>query len=461
MTTAPRHPITTVLALMLALLTLGACATNEADRSAAASTEATDHDAHAGHETISEQRRQEHVASFLYVWESVKEKHWDPDLNGVDWQGAREELLPRVENARTDGEARAAMNELLSRLGQSHFGIIHSHAYDRLETEQADENGHDHDDGGDDEGDDAFEGDGEGGGWAGIDIRLVDGDFLVTRVIEGSPADDAGVRTGWIIHAIEGRETAGLVDVVDDASGIQRPETTAGIIMIGRATGDVGEPLTITAIDGSGAQRDVDVVLEDAPGEMAQFGNLPPTPLEIESRTLSDGIGYFRFTMFLDPVRIMPAIEGFVLDHKGAPGVIIDMRGNPGGLIPLAPGIANWLITERGLDMGKITMRDPNRGPFDIPLPLYPRRNAFTGKVAVLTDEMSISNAEILAAGLKDIGRARLFGTRTAGLVLPSTVERLPNGDGFQYAFASYTTSGGYTLEGAGAVPDVVVAPTR
>ena len=233
------------------------------------------------------------------------------------------------------------------------------------------------------------------------------------------------------------------------------------MIINNRVSGDIGEPLTLTVIDADDERREVEVVLEEAPGEMAQVGNLPPTPLNIESRTLDDGIGYFRFTLFLDPPRIMPAIAAFVKNHRDAPGVIIDMRGNPGGLIPLAPGIANWLISERGLTMGKITMRDAERGPFDIPLALFPRANAFEGKVAVLTDEMSISNAEILAAGLKDIGRARLFGTRTAGLVLPSTVERLPNGDGFQYAFASYTTAGGYALEGAGAVPDVKIEHTR
>ena len=52
--------------------------------------------------------------------------------------------------------------------------------------------------------------------------------------------------------------------------------------------------------------------------------------------------------------------------------------------------------------------------------------------VAVLVDECSISSAEILSGGLKDMELARVFGHRTAGLALPSTVIRLPNGDGFR-----------------------------
>ena len=62
---------------------------------------------------------------------------------------------------------------------------------------------------------------------------------------------------------------------------------------------------------------------------------------------------------------------------------------------------------------------------------------------------------------MKDLGRARIFGTRTAGAALPSVFERLPNGDGFQYAIASYISEGGKPLEGIGVIPDVEVPLSR
>jgi len=40
-------------------------------------------------------------------------------------------------------------------------------------------------------------------------------------------------------------------------------------------------------------------------------------------------------------------------------------------------------------------------------------------------------------------------------------VEKLPNGDGFQYAIANYVSEGGQELEGDGVTPDVEVALTR
>jgi carboxyl-terminal processing protease len=66
-----------------------------------------------------------------------------------------------------------------------------------------------------------------------------------------------------------------------------------------------------------------------------------------------------------------------------------------------------------------------------------------------------------MAEGLKDLGRARIFGTRTAAAALPSLFEKLPNGDGFQYAIANYVSEGGQPLEGLGVTPDVEASVTR
>lgn len=57
--------------------------------------------------------------------------------------------------------------------------------------------------------------------------------------------------------------------------------------------------------------------------------------------------------------------------------------------------------------------------------------------------------------------RARVFGTPTAAAALPSLIEKLPNGDGFQYAVANYVSGGGEALEGRGVQPDTEVKLTR
>jgi hypothetical protein len=47
------------------------------------------------------------------------------------------------------------------------------------------------------------------------------------------------------------------------------------------------------------------------------------------------------------------------------------------------------------------------------------------------------------------------------GMALPSSMERLPMGDGFQCAIANYLSAGGQFIEGAGVQPGVLVEPTH
>ena len=74
--------------------------------------------------------RELNLRSLDVVWETVRDKHFDATLGGLDWAALREEYRPLVATATTAGEARAAMTAMLARLGQSHFGIIASAAYE-------------------------------------------------------------------------------------------------------------------------------------------------------------------------------------------------------------------------------------------------------------------------------------------------------------------------------------------
>jgi carboxyl-terminal processing protease len=85
----------------------------------------------------------------------------------------------------------------------------------------------------------------------------------------------------------------------------------------------------------------------------------------------------------------------------------------------------------------------------------------FAGPVALVVDELSASTTEIFAGGLQAVGRARVFGTRTAGMALPAIMERLPNGDILYHAVADFLSPTGKPIEGDGVVPQVPVAPTR
>ena len=73
---------------------------------------------------LTEAQRQLNVESFDHVWTTVRDKHWDASLGGLDWQAIRDELRPKVESAPSVHEARTVMRSMLARLGLSHCLIL-------------------------------------------------------------------------------------------------------------------------------------------------------------------------------------------------------------------------------------------------------------------------------------------------------------------------------------------------
>ncbi len=151
----------------------------------------------------------------------------------------------------------------------------------------------------------------------------------------------------------------------------------------------------------------------------------------------------------------MPKIREAIRSMKDANGIIIDLRGNPGGIGGMAPGVAGLLVKER-TSLGTMKSRS-NETKFII----YPQANIYEGKVIILTDYGSASTSEIFAAGMQEIGRAKIVGETSAGAVLPSVFEKLPNGATFQYVISDYKSPKNILLEGRGVIPDLVVKQTR
>jgi carboxyl-terminal processing protease len=176
----------------------------------------------------------------------------------------------------------------------------------------------------------------------------------------------------------------------------------------------------------------------------------------IRDKHFDPKLGGLDWQFFFDLVNVLKQYGEAIEASRDADGLIIDLRGNPGGIGAMSFAMGGWLVSERGLKLGTLVTRDGS-----LNFTLFPRPRPFKAPVAVLVDELSMSTSEILAGGLKDLKRARVFGVRTPGAALPSTVEVLPNGDRFQYAFANYISANGQPLEGIGVVPDVETPWTR
>ncbi len=384
---------------------------------------------------LSAAERKLQVESFDRVFTTIRDKHFDPTLGGLDWGAIRDELRPRVERARTGDEARGVLRDLVGRLNQSHFQIIPAEVLEDMGREV---------------------GEGSVGGDAGIDARVVDGMALVTSVAPGSPADRAGVRPGWEILRIGSFRAKRLEKVAREFAGRPHRELVLAGSVLSRLSGRIGERVAVRFRDGSGREVRREMVLAEARGARYGFGHIANLHVWIETKRLPGEVGYVAFNGFLDPARVMPVFDEAMRSFLDARGVVLDLRGNGGGMLPMAMGMAGWLVASGDPYLGTMTLRDT-----ELKAIVSPRPKTFAGPVAVLVDGLSMSCAEVLAGGLQDLGRARVFGTRTAGMVLGSAIEKLPSGDGFQYAFAGYVSRGGRKLEGTGVIPDVVVPPER
>src|SRR5579872_3072870 len=384
---------------------------------------------------LTAEQKRLNIESFEFIWSTIRDQYWEPDFGGVNWTTVRDKLRPGIERAGTMPQARGVMREMLERLGKSHFAIIPADVYGDLDDR------------------------GETGGsaTAGLDVRVIDGQAIVTWVEEGSPAAAQGVRPGWEILGIDGVDLApGLRRVARQYGHSTARELYLARSVLAKLSGASGSTVRVELLDAAGAHISKQIERIEPPGALSRFGYLPPMHVWFKSRKLGGDIGYIAFNMFLDPARLMPEFGDAVHACAECPGIIVDLRGNPGGLGIMAIGMAGWFIDKPDQRLGTMHMRQA-----PLKFTVNPRPPVYRGRLAVLVDGCSASTSEIFAGGMQDLGRARVFGTRTAGAALPSAIDRLPNGDAFQHALADYISEGGRSLEGVGVTPDVEVPLTR
>jgi len=60
------------------------------------------------------------VPTFESVWQTVRDRFYDPRHNGLDWSAARERYLPDVQRATSQSSLASVINTLLSELHASH-----------------------------------------------------------------------------------------------------------------------------------------------------------------------------------------------------------------------------------------------------------------------------------------------------------------------------------------------------
>jgi len=374
----------------------------------------------------------EYLQVFEAVWSTINETYFDPDFGGLDWEAIHAKYEPLITSADDDETLYRLLNQMLWELKVSHAAV--GPAEEWLSAEPV-----------------VWK-----AGETGIDIRLLDDKAVITRVNAGSPAEEAGLRLGFIIQSIEGTSVEQIITEVE--GHLSPPYNPAGRIdgltrhLLSLIYADPGTCVSLAYLDGKDELHEgcVKRILRLRVGNTG--GGLPPSYLEFESRRLESGVGYIRFNTFHPD--LMPDLVQAIATLQDAPGIIIDLRGNPGGEFDTDGQMAAHFL-DGNVTFGKIRTRSGTT-PWDLT-----GENAYAGPLVILIDALSFSGSEFVASGMQAVGRAVIIGERSPGGASAANVKPLPNSAILVYPVAELLTPDGKVVEGNGVIPDINVVLER
>lgn len=263
------------------------------------------------------------------------------------------------------------------------------------------------------------------GNYVGIGVVVYNPDgsgALVHRVYEDSFAEQAGVREGDLIIAVD------RVDV----------KTVSSSELVSRITGEPGTTVDLTILRG-----EEELTLTVTRGEVYVK--------RVEYAMLENGVGYLHLTSFSGSAvtEFRDAIED--MQAQGAKSLVVDLRDNPGGSLGIVVDICDMLLPDCTICSMQGKTTDPTKY-------FYSDKEMYDIPMAVLVNDYSASASEIFAGAMQDNGRAKIIGIQTYGKGVVQTTFPMTGDHGWiKLTTDAYYTPNGTNLGGTGITPDTVV----
>ncbi|MEO6950330.1 MAG: S41 family peptidase [Polyangia bacterium] len=270
--------------------------------------------------------------------------------------------------------------------------------------------------------------------------RARDNILTIMSVIDGTPAQRAGIQSGDLIVKIDGVATRTMR--MDDA--------------VTKMRGKKGSLVTLTLdrpanASGTKAWKEPHVL------------QLERTIIRIDnvtSKQLGPGVGVVKIKQFSDSTEhdLTAALEHLEHDTPGGHlrGLVLDLRNNPGGLLDQAVRVADLFI-----DNGLIVRTEGKGGRIIEEERAHARGTRSGFPMIVLVNGGSASASEIVAGALQDHGRAVIVGTQTFGKGSVQTVIELDDGSALKLTIARYFTPSGRSIQERGITPDITVEQVK
>ncbi len=255
-----------------------------------------------------------------------------------------------------------------------------------------------------------------------VQYQPKEGYWVITEVIDGSPADKKGIAVGDYLHQ------------VDEFKLGEEEESN-----------DIEQLLTGIA----GTQ--VDVVTSKA-GRRKHTTTLQRNnnhPQIIETRFV-DGMAIIRLPAFQNNSR-EKLLQSLIDLDAPVTGVLLDMRDNPGGVLASAVSVASLFMTDTDVVQVKGRQSDSRT------LSTQGAALLEALPVVVLQNRYSASAAEVLASSLQAQKRATILGEVSYGKGSVQSVIPLNDEQAVKLTVANYMTALGKKIDGVGVEPDVTL----
>lgn len=359
----------------------------------------------------------------------VKDKFYDPHLNGIPWNQRVAETKESIIQSRRNEEFEAKINALLRELKVSHVGFFHESSPKTPGRTAISATFH----------------------------KYVGADgiqWMFQDVHEGGPASLAGVQTGDILLKLNDHET--------------RPPNAPLFQM--------GTMVRMLLKSFNGSEHTIDMLVPNPKSKKHPV----VIPKAVVAQRLTQDVGCVKVSMFPGAVGVEVANSiSHAVQDLACRKIIFDLRGNSGGGMGCLRVMS--FMTSGRLPVGYSLTRkqaqssfDPGRFPkFDrIPskkIGLLPLAAKFAlrdksiaviteglgpqlhhNRIAVLTNEHSASASEMIAAFAKENEVATIVGTKTAGRLSGANSFKVGSGYRVVLPVVGYRTWQGWDIDGAG-----------
>ena len=340
----------------------------------------------------------------LDAWTLVNEGYYDPEIfDEIQWKKIRQKTLQK--SIDTTEDAYSAIEEMLKPLEDPYTRVLRPKDYELLKSSNL------------------------GSEINGVGLQLgvdeINGKIKVISTLAGSPAEDAGIASGFFIETVNGQSALEL-GLANTASKLRGEKGSKVLVQISTEDGEIKE------IDLE--RRSVDL------------RPVRTKRLRDESHTL----GYLRITQFSEsvPKKIEEALQE--LKEKEVEGIILDLRNNSGGLVSSGIAVADSFLNE------KLVVETKNRDGIKDSI-ISEKNTFFDGPMVTIVNKGTASASEILAGALQDNQRSALIGKQTYGKGLIQSLKSLSEDSGIAITVASYLTPNGNNIQGRGIIPDKIL----